>query len=246
MKKMMLIALTMLMLTVYALPALALGPVDVDADLTLMSKYIWRGMVNNPDAVLQPSFSANLLGIGFGFWGSMDLNDVHGTSGQFNEIDYIASYGLPLPLVDLNFGLIYYDFPNTETASTAEAFISGSVGVLLSPTLSIYYDFKEIDGTYANAGISYPVALNEALNLDLGANLGFGSGDYVNGYFGQNSTGATDFNLSASVPFHPIPFFTVTPRVAYSTLLSDAKTASDDAGIDTSNFYYGISASFSF
>ncbi len=246
MKKNLLTVFTVLILTSLSLPALALGPLDFDADATVMSKYVWRGMVVTPEAVLQPSLSAEILGIGFGFWGSMDLSDVNGYSGKFNEIDWVASYGLPLPLVDLNFGLIYYDFPNTETKSTAEAFVSGSVNVLLSPTLEIYYDFKEIDGTYFNANISYPVALGESVNLDLGAALGFGTSAYSKGYFGISKSGATDVNLSASIPFNPIPFFTITPSATYSTLMGDVKDATDLLGGDTEAVFYGISVSFSF
>ena len=232
------------------LPALALGPLDLDADVTVMSKYVWRGMVANPDAVLQPSLGASILGFGFNVWGNMDLSDANDMNGEFNEVDWLASYSLPLPMVDLDFGFIYYDFPNTDTKSTAEAFIKGSVGVLLSPTLEIYYDFKEIEGTYFNANISYPVALGEEIDLDLGAALGFGSGAYTEGYFGTLSqSGTTDFNISASIPWKPIPFFTITPSATYSTLMGDAETAVSETGIyhgETDAIFYGLSATFSF
>ncbi len=252
MKKIILTALTLLLLISTTLPALALGPLDVDAELPFYSKYIWRGMEANADPVVQPSFFAGILGIGIGFWGNMDLTDINGKKGEFSEIDYVASYGLPLPLVDLNFGLIYYNFPNSDAPSTAEAFVKGSVGILLNPSLEIYYDFKEIDGSYINAGISYPVALTDDLDLELGANLGFGDGSYTKGYFGIDASGATNFLLSASVPFKPIPFFTVTPSASYSTLLGDAKDGTDLAnqadGFDmaTNAVIFGLSASFSF
>lgn len=246
MKKFLLSSLTLLILISTALPVLALGPLDVDADLTFMSKYVWRGMVANPEAVLQPSISASILGIGFGFWGNMDLTDIYNNSGEFTEIDWIASYGIPLPFVDLDFGIIYYDFPQSDASSTAEAYISGSMGILLSPTLSIYYDFKDVDGTYIDAGISYPVALGPDLNLDLGASLGFGDSGYNESYFGMDSGGMTNFLLSASVPFESIPFFTITPSVNYSTQLGDAKDSTDEFDGDSDAFFYGLSATFSF
>lgn len=246
MNKILLTALTLVMMVSAALPALALGPLDVDADLTYMSKYVWRGMVANPEAVLQPSMSASIMGIGFGFWGNMDLTDITGRSGEFTEIDYVASYGIPLPFVDLDFGLIYYDFPNSEAASTAEAFISGSMGVLLSPTLSIYYDFQEVDGAYVSAGISHGAAMGPELKLELGATVGFGDSGYNESYYGLDSGGLTDFLVTASVPFDPIPFFTITPSVNYGTQMGDAKTSTDDADGDSDAFFYGISATFSF
>ena len=215
MNKILLTALTLVMMISAALPALAFGPLDVDADLTYMSKYVWRGMVANPEAVLQPSMSASIMGIGFGFWGNMDLTDITGRSGEFTEIDYVATYGLPLPFVDLDFGLIYYDF-------------------------------KEVDGAYVSAGISHGVAMGPELELELGATVGFGDTGYGEHYYGLDSGSLTDFLISASVPFDPIPFFTITPSVNYGTQMGDAKTSTDDADGDSDAFFYGISASFSF
>ena len=246
MKKILLTALTLVMMISTALPALALGPLDMDADLTFMSKYVWRGMVTNPEAVLQPSLSAGIMGIGIGFWGNIDLTDVTDNSGAFTEVDWIATYGFAFPMVSLDFGFIYYDFPQTDGGATTEAFTTGSAGVLLSPTLSIYYDFDEVDGTYVNAGISHGVAMGPELSLELGASLGFGDSGFNESYFGLDSGGMTDFLLTASVPFDPIPFFTITPSVNYSTQMGDAKDSTDALEGDSDAFFYGLSASFSF
>lgn len=245
MKKLLLVALSLLMIST-ALPALALGPLDVDADLTFMSQYYWRGVVANPEAVLQPSASAGIMGIGLGFWGNMDMTDIGGKKGAFSEIDYIASYGLPLPMVDVDFGLIYYHFPDSDFPSTAEIYASGSMGILLSPTLSVYYDFKEADGSYIEGGISYPVALSPKLNLELGLSAGFGDSNFSNYYYGVKSTGLTNFLLTAAVPFDPIPFFTITPSVNFGSQMGDFKTATDAAQGDSDSFHFGLSASFSF
>lgn len=247
MKKSLLSALILLMMISTALPALALGPLDANADLAFMSKYVWRGMVNNPEAVLQPGVSASFLGFGVGFWGNVDMTDIYNSSGEFTEVDWIASYSLPLPLFDLDFGFIYYDFPTSDAPATTEAYISASMGILLSPSLAIYYDFKEVDGTYVSAGISHGVALGPEIDLDLAGTLGFGDSGYNESYFGLDSGGMTDFLFTASVPFDVIPFFTVTPSVNYSTQLGDAKDATDAVeGGESDAFFYGIMASFAF
>lgn len=248
MKKTLLALLALLTLLTLALPALAFGPLDINAELPFLSQYVWRGQVVNSEAVLQPNFFTGIMGFGVGFWGNMDLTDVYGNQGQFSEQDFTINYGLPLPLplLDIDFGLIYYDFPNTDTSSTAEIYVTGSASVLLHPTLEIYYDFKEIDGTYVNASISHPVALSPTLDLDLGASLGYGTADYTKGYFGVDTAGMNNFLLDASVPLHPIPFFTVTPSLAYSTLLGDAKDAVDNHHGDTDAVYFGLSVSFVF
>ncbi len=246
MRKLILKLTTLLVLVAATAPALALGPLDINAELPLYSKYVWRGGVITNDPVLQPSLSTDIMGFGVGFWANLDLTDYNGTETKFNEIDWTLNYGMPLPLLDLNFGLIYYSFPNTEADATAEIYATGSAHVLLRPTLEIYYDFKEIDGAYVNASVSHGVPLNPSLNLELGASLGFGDGDYNKGYFGAGNAGANNFLLTAGVPFHPAPMFTITPSLNYSTLLGDSKDAVDAANGEADAFFFGISAAFRF
>lgn len=242
-----------------AAPALAMGPLDVNADLALNSEYVWRGMVVTDDLVLQPAASASVAGIGFGFWGNMDLSDANDTEWKFNEIDYIITYGLSLPMVSFGAGLIYYDFPNTELDSTTELYLTASASVLLSPTLTIYQDIDNIKGAYWEAGVSHGVPLSPMADLELSATLGLGSKGYLAGYFGvipslddpgefTDFTGASmsDFRLSAGVPYKAVPFFTITPAVTYTTLLGDAKDAAEGHGADQDAFYLGLTASFSF
>ena len=90
MKKNLLTASILLLLINTSLPALAFGPLDIDAELPYVSQYVWRGIVANPDPVLQPSLSASILGFNVGFWGNVDLTDIYGKKGEFTEIDWIA------------------------------------------------------------------------------------------------------------------------------------------------------------
>jgi len=247
MKKMMVLMLAAMTLLAAAAPALALGPVDLDAELGVFSKYVWRGMIVTNDPVIQPALAANFLGIGLGFWGNIDSSDVNGTEWKFNEIDWDLSYSLPLPIVDLDFGFIYYTFPNTEVKDTVEGFISAKANVLLSPRLSFYGDFKEIDGTYWSLGITHGIEISPTLNLDLSADLGIGSANYVKGYFGTESDSATDYALTAELPWKPVPLLTITPSAAYTSLLGDAKEAVDVmTDIDTNTPVFGLTAAVNF
>ncbi len=246
MKKSLLSALILVMLISTALPALALGPLDANADLAFMSKYVWRGMIANPESVLQPALSASFLGFGVGFWGNMDMTDFYDSSGEFTEIDWMASYGFSLPLFSFETGFIYYDFPTSDAPATSEFYVTGSVSVLLSPSLSIYYDFQEVDGTYVNAAISHGIGMGPELELELGASLGYGDSSYNQSYFELDGSSMTDFLFTATVPFELIPFFTVTPGVYYSTHVGDVKDMTESHDSETDAFFYGLTASFAF
>lgn len=260
--KTILVILTALLLLAFAMPAAAFGPLDASASLGLFSKYVWRGIVATDDPVLQPELSASFLGFSAGVWGNMDLTDIHGTElnpdgqqGEFNEIDYTLGYGAAFPFLDFGAGLIHYAFPNSDASATTEFYVSAAAHVLFSPSVTLYYDIDEIDGGYIELGASHSVALSPMTNLDLAATVGYGSSDYVSGYFGSPAaakalstldSGPTDLSLTASIPYQPLPIVTLTPSVTYTTLMGDAKDITDAAGGDKDAFFFGVTAGVSF
>lgn len=258
MKKLLLIALTGLLAIGSTAPAFAFGPVDIEAELPYYSKYVWRGMNTVDDSVLQPSIELGLLGFELAIWGNMDLTDINGNSGKFSEWDYTLGYEFALPRIELGAGFIHYTFPESDFPSTTEFYLSGELGVLLSPSLAVYFDIDEIKGAYWEASVNHDFALGETSKLNLEGGLGLGSKSYIEGYFGamtavpNNDLGASaaDYYLRASVPFHPVPLFSIVPSVTYASLLGDAKKALDGNDLlyygKKDNFYWGISAAFSF
>lgn len=263
MNKLTMFALAALLVT-GATSALALGPLDAEAELPVYSKYVWRGMVNVDDYVLQPSIGLGLAGFHLGWWGNVDMTDVNSTEltdteWKFTEINWTLGWGMSLPLLDLGLGFIYYDFPQVDGAETTELYLSAKANVLLSPSLVIYQDLDAIKGGYWDFSIAYPVALSETTNLELTAGAGLGSQSYLQGYFGLTGdidaetdfgTSFADARIRAEVPFHPVPFLTVTPSVTWTTLLGDAKDAVDgNEGLwygKKDAFYWGLAAGFSF
>lgn len=238
------ILLTVLVIT--AAPALALGPLNVDASVGLHSKYVWRGQIATPDPVLQPSLDVGLMGLTVGVWSNVDLTDVNHRKTSLLETDYTVGYAFDLPLVSLGAGFIYYDYPTSVATSTSEIYVSAEANVLLSPHAAIYYDVDQVKGTYVNVGGAYDYGLAEGVALRLGADLGYGSKSYQMGYFGVDKAGATDLLISAGLPWKGLPFVTIEPHVSWSTLLSDAKTATKDAGRDTDTVFVGVTASVGF
>ena len=238
------ILLTVLVIT--AAPALALGPLDVDASVSLNSKYVWRGQIVTPEAVVQPSLEVGAMGLTVGVWSNVDLTDVNGRETSLSETDWSVGYEFGLPLVSLGAGFIYYDFPASGPASTSEFYVSAEAHVLLSPHVAIYRDVDQIKGTYVSVGAAYDYALAPEAGLRLAADLGYGSEGYQHGYFGATQAGMSDVLISASVPWTGLPFVTIEPHVSWASLLGDAKTGFEDLGIDTDTVFYGITASVGF
>lgn len=256
--------LSALVLLTYAHPSAAVGPLDVEAEVGLYSKYVWRGMIETDEAVLQPVLSADLLGFGAEIWTNLDLTDVNkdhdhpdGYRGKCNEISYTLSYGISLPVVQLGAGVVHYTYPNTPEPATTEVFAVAGADVLLAPTLAVYYDLDEIDGGYVSFGLSHGLPMSPVASLELAASLGYGTGDYVAGYFPFTAdaadkadtnagAGPMDFLATVSLPYRPLDIVTISPSLSYTTLLGDAQDVVEAAGGDKDAVVAGISAGLSF
>jgi len=235
--------------------------VTLDAEVLVVSKYIWRGLEVNEDFILQPSITTRVGGFSFNAWGNMDLTnfgedecvytaDCKDRSGQFTEVDLTIDYTYSWDKFSLSSGIINYLFPNwDESEDTYEFYLSSSVDVLLQPTLTIYRDFDEVGGFYANLSIAHSFALGEKLSLDLSTSIGYADSDYNKFYFGVDDSSLVDFNIGASVPISVWENVTVTPVLNYTSLVDNDLRDAVEAGSccdNEDNIYGGISIAVSF
>jgi uncharacterized protein (TIGR02001 family) len=253
------LALTSLILVGAAATAGAMGPVDVEANLGFFGKYVWRGQIATDGTVMQGDVNVGLAGLNVGVWGNMDMTDANERSGEFNEVDWTLGYSLSLPKISLSAGLISYKYPDFSDFNTSEVYVGAGLGVLLSPSLTFYQDIDEIKGGYWEASVSHGVEVSPGTKMELFGGVGLGSTSYIRGYFGIDPEDAdpvvpgvtgdssmTDYHVGAAVPFHPIPFLTITPSVVYSSLMGDAKDVTEAAGGDGNAFVWGLNGTFSF
>ena len=132
-------------------------PVDLKIGADAVSKYVWRGQLLTDDPVFQPTATVSYKGLSLNLWGSLDMTDIHETSGhiwRLQELDYTLAYAYsPLDGLDLQAGATAYTFPGTTFASTTEVYASAALSkVLLAPTLTVYRDIDEADSWYAEEG----------------------------------------------------------------------------------------------
>lgn len=194
------------------------------ADAGFFSRYVSRGVVTTDGPVFQPDAWLSYNGLTFSVWGNMDLTDTNGNRGEFNELDFALSYSREWGKLDFSAGGVYYDFPNTDAADTAEVYASAGYDILLHPVIAVYYDFLEVDGFYASAGISHCIELplgvdSVTASLDLSAQAGWGSRNFNQFNLGTERGAFTDLVVTAGLPVSLGKRFTITPSVGYSTVL---------------------------
>jgi hypothetical protein len=200
--------------------------VSVGASADVMSKYVWRGQDLVDGWVLQPGAYVSYNDVTASFWGNLDMTDENGNNGEFSEIDLTLDYSSQVPGVDMlsySLGFINYDFPIHGGADpTWEIYWGFGLDVPASPTVTVYHDVDEVDGTYASFSIGHSIEnLNDlGMGVDLGASIGWGSSNYNKAYWGPSKSQLNDLVLSAAFPFEAAGF-TITPSVNYITLVGD-------------------------
>ena len=206
----------------------------VSADVTVASKYVWRGLRLTDDPVLQPSLTVDYKGLGLNIWANTDLTDVNGTPGQTNELDYTLSYSFAVDKAELSFGVIQYTFPHTSFEPTTEIYGTATMDYLLSPTATIYWDTDEVGGVYATLGIGHSFPLGDLYrgispSLDLSGSIGYATSNWNKGYYGVNSSGLVDLLLTAGFAIPIDDHLSTGLFVSFSSVVdSDLRDAVDN------------------
>ncbi len=198
----------------------------------VMSNYVWRGIKVSNSWVVQPSVGIGYGGFAANIWGNYDSDVAESTSngdtghGEMTEVDFTASYAKTFDKLTLGGGYIYYAFDGFN--DTQEVFVTASYDVLLSPTLTVYYDFDEGNGAFIIASIGHTFKLPKDMGLKLGA---LASYNMRNGIMGFDSDGDkfnnfynAEVNAALTIPITKA--ISITPKMAYSFAISnDAKDA---------------------
>lgn len=211
----------------------AAAELTVDYDLAFASAYVWRGYTFTDGAVFQPSVNiGHDSGFNFNVWGNLDIDDYNGLSGEFQEVDLTLSYGWGGDNVSAEVGYIEYLFPNLVGLGTREVYFNVGFDVALSPSITVYYDFDEIEGYYANFAISHGGDLGGgdwSYSIDLSAG-------YSSSEFSGADSGFSDGNISFTLSKGGFSAY-----VAYTDQID--KDVIGDQPVD---FYGGVGYTISF
>lgn len=228
--------------------------VSGSASVDVMSNYIWRGQKLSNSWVVQPSVGIAYGSFGANIWGNYDSNRYEVTSsdsghGEFSEVDFTMNYSHSIDKLTLTGGYIYYAFDGGN--DTQEFYLSGSYDTLLSPALTVYYDYDEGNGAFIVASVKHSVSLPNDLALNLGA---YASYNIRNKVMGLNDDGDrfsnfynAEFSAGLTIPLTKA--LSLTPKIAYSFFLSsDGKEALDGISDDGKQdiIYGGLNLTLSF
>ncbi len=165
----------------------ALGTTNVSADegeeagsfsanVTLTTNYMYRGVTQTSDGpAIQGGFDYEHGPFYVGTWASsLDFDD---GSGSGIEIDYYAGWAPSMNGVDLDFGVLYYTYPDSRDDLAEQDFLElyagagTSIGEKVSVSVKVSYspDFYLESGGAWYPEISLGVAITDNLSADIHA-----------------------------------------------------------------------------
>lgn len=206
--------------------------------LDVVSRYTWRGFDLNPPKkpAVQPqvTYAFGDSGFAVNLWCNFSFEDKN-----TNEVDFTFSYdfktgeNFALSIGFINYDWVFRDNFSVKNDTTQEFYVYANFPkTFLNPEITIYYDFTNGDGLYAELGVGHGVDLNKNMVLDLSASLGYNAGQWLPD---GADTGFSDLNLGAALPLKAGKF-TLTPYATYTFVLLDSVGPDD-------HFWFGISIS---
>lgn len=235
---------------------------EISAEASLLSSYVFRGMVLNNDAVMQPQVTVEHYGVSFNIFGNYDIgSNFSGVSSDFSEIDWTIAYELPLAIEDLvvSVGLTHYTFPNVTVGgaareSTTEIFAKGTLKTLenleipVIPSMTIFGDVDEVNGTYVLFDVYVPYQITPELSSQVGFSAGYGNTAYNDAYFGPGiDADWNDFNFNGALSYAVTEDLTVSANLTYTVLNGGA--ISDGADViyeDDEKVWCGLNIAYDF
>jgi len=226
------IALVAVLLAFGTLVPAALAAIEVEGDayIGFYDKYLWRGFdLSGSEGVVQGGVDLSTKGFTLSYWTNYQASDDKDggfKGGEANETDITLDYTATLnDTVSVSVGNIFYHLDGLD--DTNELYLGAALNLLLSPSLTVYYDYDEAesDGLFFNASIGHTIALGEKLGLNLGAGVSYNqASDYAVGAYRDWH----NYELSASVDYALTDQLSVTPSFLVSSPISDeAKKAID-------------------
>lgn len=203
--------------------------VDIDLTTDFFSKYVSKGQNSVDEPVLQSSIDVKYKKLTLTVWKNLDLTDINDNKNNITEINTILDYSgrvFDFPKLNYSVGFINYDFPNTTSHNTSEIYVGLNFETFLNPSITVYRDIDEVDGTYVSFGVKYNFK-----NILSSLSIGWADDDYNNFYWSKDGDRFNDLTLSLSYPMK-LKEWTISPSISYITLIDSEIRESNNYGKD--------------
>lgn len=225
------------------------------ASVDVMSNYVWRGIKVSNSMVVQPSIGITYGDFAANIWANYDSDVPEWTSngktghGEITETDITLTYTKSINKLTLTGGYIFYAFEGYN--DTQEFFVTAAYETLLSPALSVYYDFDEGNGAWVAASIGHTFSLPKSMSLKLGALASYNIENGIMGFDKDGSKFSNFYNaeVNAALTIPITKALSVAPKLAYSFAISnDAEVAMKGLANDGKHdiLYGGVNLTLSF
>jgi hypothetical protein len=229
-KKIAMIVLGLLVVSVLAFKASS-AEVYGSIDMSIYSSYYARGMLIDDTPVIQPYVTVCKEAAGgtfmFNVYGNMEPEKYTGNENTFNEMDIFFGYSRKIDKLTLNGGLAEYTFSNPEYPDTDshEVYMGASYEMPswcpVTPSMTVYYDFKEADGFLVNATLSHLFTISEKTTLTADTLLEWADASYNEYNFTVYKNALNDWSSGLTLAYTPIKSLTLTTGVRYGMLVDD-------------------------
>lgn len=184
-----------------------------------------RGRTFSNEGVLQPNVtvtkSSKYGSLFISAWGNMlhSSNTDKIEEGVFNETDLIIGYFNTYKNLTYEIGDIAYIYSHQEIENTQEIYVKFTYSTFLTPTVSVYYDEKQVKGFYGSFGVSHPVKLTDKCTITADTLIGYANPSYNDFYFGVDKDTFNDWNSGLTLALNVMDNCVVSTGIRYINLI---------------------------
>jgi hypothetical protein len=209
-------------------------PVSGGVTVDLMSHYMWRGFLLTDAFSFQPTVWGKVGDFTMSSWSTWADAD----GGPAFEHDFTVDYTKAVhPKLNLSVGYINYFFPAVDSGRHSDEFYVVTAFVApLNPTVKVYFDVHEGEGTYFNFGVSHPLPIgSKGVSLTPSFAIGYNHQQWID----ASTWNDANFGLKLTVPVSP--HLSIAPAMYYSKGLT-----ADYDDIIPDKFYGGLTIAVTF
>ncbi|MBT3181936.1 MAG: hypothetical protein HN337_05435 [Deltaproteobacteria bacterium] len=213
-------------------------------DMTLISRYVWRGQYYTQGPGWQPEGFVSGYGFTGSVWGSMALGNEQ-YQGKFSEIDLSLIYAKEIYGLTIAPGYVHYFYPVGGAASTGELFLMLDYKFkYLHIFTSQFFDVKEYRKSYYGAfGVAFLYDFKERFSLKTAASTSWGDPRFNEAYFTVDKWTSTVVSLDVSLGIEVLKWLFIKPGATYDIVVDgDLRKATGEPNLIT----VGVDVGFAF